>query len=580
MKMEFLIFRQRILLLCLFAAITTLIVSLEFFNNTNSNTLDYLNHLVAIENAKAALLQGQFLLRTMPLQEPGWSYPYFQFYSVFAYFFAGVIELLLKHSSPLAAYWITLWLSLLVGSIYTYRLIHSVMQARLIAMLCSVIYLTTPYYITLISYMDDFTEAVALGILPAVLYYSHESYQHPAGYKNFFLASLTWYLFATTHLISFFYTSLFLGLFFLLTTLRTQRWKSLCRVASVYFFGCVLASWFLAPILFFKKYLNIEAGYGNSHIFTANKTSLIYLVWPWSLSEAHPNIGLPILFAVLIGCFSFFRRSPLQNKAADAYYPVLLFLFFLLILIVWTPWNFWQYLPKPFLVAQYSWRLLAQMIWIGPLLFALAVGRFMGNKLNNRYAVLGIILILLPAMMQLNIPLRNFQPVDTSSVVVNTTLRFNPHSYLTNNKKIQNFLVSVSKKIDVRELQTHCKNDGVINTCEISMPEEGELIELPIFYYPDLLYITLNGKTVEYKAALYQNKSVATVYSVAGNNIITMQFKGLTWANDLSFLTWGLALVFLLVYGRAPSVYPVVNMALNLLKVLKVSELSRTKRPN
>ncbi len=84
------------------------------------------------------------------------------------------------------------------------------------------------------------------------------------------------------------------------------------------------------------------------------------------------------------------------------------------------------------------------------------------------------------------------------------------------------------------------------------------LLELPILYYPKLLNIVLNGKTVPYQSVLYLDHLITSVAPVSGEmNTITIQFRGLVWANRISLFSWclwGILLVLLIVL-RAKMVF-------------------------
>src|ERR1700679_2631886 len=106
---------ERIFLLVLFALLAALILTPLASNTMIPRDLDYQNHLVAIKEAKRALMEGQFPLRTGYYQ--GWRYPLFQFYSPTSHTLAGLIYQWLTPSNPLVAEKILLWSCLLVGGI-------------------------------------------------------------------------------------------------------------------------------------------------------------------------------------------------------------------------------------------------------------------------------------------------------------------------------------------------------------------------------------------------------------------------------------------------------------------------------
>lgn len=78
---------------------------------------DFICHLAAIIQAKTALVQGQFPLRTMPSEYNGLGYPFYQFYAPTLYTFIGFIYWLLTPGNPLIAIKIAIWFGLMIGSV-------------------------------------------------------------------------------------------------------------------------------------------------------------------------------------------------------------------------------------------------------------------------------------------------------------------------------------------------------------------------------------------------------------------------------------------------------------------------------
>ena len=105
--------------------------------------------------------------------------------------------------------------------------------------------------------------------------------------------------------------------------------------------------------------------------------------------------------------------------------------------------------------------------------------------------------------------------------------------------------------LDVKQLQPHCQQQSTI-ICRVSVPAAVHLLELPVFYYPGLLNITLNGKVVPYFSVFYLNHLVAAIIPHAGDNVVKIQFRGLLWANYLSAVAWQLwGLLFIYIVLRA-----------------------------
>jgi hypothetical protein len=215
--------RDRLLLLMLFGAIGAMILSNLSSNEQVPNLTSFFDNVAAIVQAKMALAQGQFPLRAAVYGFSDWHYPLFQFNSPTSYTLAGLIYRFICPNNPFIAFKLTIWCALLCGGIYMYRLVCWMCQSKPAAVLASIMYLTSPYYIIVINHLGDFNEAIALGILPAVVFYTLQRYFHPSENKTLLQTSLAWYLLATVHVITFFYTSAFVGLFILLLTVKNPK---------------------------------------------------------------------------------------------------------------------------------------------------------------------------------------------------------------------------------------------------------------------------------------------------------------------------------------------------------------------
>jgi hypothetical protein len=569
--------RDRLLLLMLFGAIGAMILSNLSSNEQVPNLTSFFDNVAAIVQAKMALAQGQFPLRAAVYGFSDWHYPLFQFNSPTSYTLAGLIYRFICPNNPFIAFKLTIWCALLCGGIYMYRLVCWMCQSKPAAVLASIMYLTSPYYIIVINHLGDFNEAIALGILPAVVFYTLQRYFHPSENKTLLQTSLAWYLLATVHVITFFYTSAFVGLFILLLTVKNPKSSlNLVDTLIAYLFGCLLALWYLGPVFMLQNYLNIDSMATNGEIFSAYRPYLAHLLSPvqnilagvkvagteiTGVPLLHPNLGFPLLFAVIVGVYSFF--SPAKNDNTHpmkAWLSPLLLIFGIAFLMVWTPINIWQWLPHSFMIGLYSWRLLGQVIWIGALLFGLSVCWFFEDKLSVRHVVIGAFLIIAATSVWLIVPERSLVDLKISKLVKD------PHevsgeNYLLNvQKNIMsiNAIDSVSAKgsrgsslylnaektLAVDKTQPDCHLEQSTTVCHLKVPASINLIELPVLYYPDMLSIDVNGKSVSYSSVLYKNYIIAAITPQPGLNDITIDFRGLPWANSLSNMAWWLWLLF------------------------------------
>lgn len=542
------------LLLFLFALIATALLSPIASNFLIPNNLDVHNHLAAIIQAKMALAEGQFPLRIAPLEQQGWRYPLYQFYSPSTYTFAGILFAVLPTTNPFIAYKLTIWCALVMGGLYIYRLTYWFVKSNQAAILTSLVYLTTPYWMIVIHHFFAFNEAVALGIIPAVLYYTARQYCKPFQKKRLLQTGLGWYILATVHLITFIFTSIFAAFLLLLITFKNnhhQRWKNLTVVGIGYLFGCLLAMWHLAPILLFAKYFVVF----NPFIVFYNPTLTSLLSFtnnfsgdknsPITMLITNPVIGLPISIALGISIFALICNLRSGQKRADYWFLPLLAAFAIAFMMTWSPTYFWAWLPR--LIGQYSFRLLGQIMWIGALLFAWSICWLFKNKLNNKHTLVGVLLILIATSSWL--PIKDTSFINVSDIIKHPIFTFNVDSYLID-ETAHPKLIDIKNKLTSSELLTatqvkkYCLLKNEITVCTLNVPASIHTLELPIIYYPKLLKITLNGQPVAYKSIVYHDRLIAGITpQINKANIITIQFCGLEWANFISRIAWGLWLL-------------------------------------
>lgn len=480
--------RQRALFLLLLVAIATMLLGPIISNSFVPNVLDYVNHFHTIIQANMALHEGQFPLRIAPLEQLGWRYPLFQFYSPTSYTFAALIYQVSGFSSPFIVYKITLGCFLVIGGIYMFRLADWFVKSKPAALLASIVYLTAPYYIILIDHLAAFNEAIALGILPAALYYTLKCYHHGLTKKLFLQVGLVWYLLATTHLITFLYSLMFVAVFLLLNTCQNlNRWKNVCCVGLVAGFSCCLAMWYLAPIALISKYLWVGGAVGNqfAHFALFNQYSPAFSTLlspavgispkaqPLSgdvgdlIATYHPSIGIPILIAVVVAIYMKLNQYISDKKRFDYYFSALLILFLIAFLMIWSPIKFWAWLPSVFMVIQYSWRLLGQVMWIGAILFAWVICCLFKNKLDARHIVLGVLLVVLASSAWLT-GSKYLYYSPSSELLKTPQLVWNVQAYLINSQlyfksidKVDSVLLPYSVK-DTSDEQLTFQLDGHI----------------------------------------------------------------------------------------------------------------------
>jgi hypothetical protein len=640
---------------------------LPLLPNALPDTLDYLNHVAGIVQANMAFNTGEFPIRVVPTPNGAWEYPLFQFYGATSYFIAGIIYHWLTPENPFIAFKIILWCALFIGCVYMYKLAYWLVASRRIALLASIAYIMSPYLLITIDHTGAFNEALALGIIPFVVYSTLQRFYHPE--KNIFLiqTALAWYLLATVHLITFLGSSCFIFLFISCSVIRDPKQISnLLRVCLAYLFAILMAFWYLAPIVYMSKYLRVTSASNNIYFSPSLDDllsptphldkSLAYLDPNINIIELmHPAIGLPILLAVSLGIYFLFCRKKICHATADYWGTPLITLFLFGFLLAWKPMSFWHVLPPSFKVLfQFSGRIVGEIGWIGALLFACAMKWFFQDKISYKQTGLVALFIFLTTWTWLvytgkkvsnfqdDIPLRisseyfidftktpklinyfdtmlidssefhqqltlqTLKPLEITPamfnaasspyiilkgtapegiarstklhVVVNHSIKLafdlKPGTFdfvipLKQKYKISHSLlvefnlsktnipiavneIDISGFLDPRTVMSvtrsepGCRKEGANTICESYVAPNFKLLELPVYYYPNLLSITLNGESIAYNSVLYKDQLITAIIPKPGKlNIIKIKFIGLLWANYISTITWILWLSFL-----------------------------------
>jgi hypothetical protein len=676
-------FPTRVLLFIFFALLAISQLAPLQSNVLIPNQADLLNHIAAIIQAAKELDAHQFPLRIAPLQYEGWSYPYFQFYAPTSYLFAAFIYKWLI-PNPYIAYKATIWFALFFGGIYLYRLVCWLTKSSPAAILATTVFLTTPYLNILVGALGAFNEIIAISLIPFILYYTLRDYKEPHQIKFLLLVSLGWYILITVHIITFIFSAGLIGLLLFILTCQNKQWIKLLRTMIAIFFSCAMATWFLAPEILFAPHFAVAASFPNADAIYSLSSTLASFLSPTLnkiinmqqnvVTRAHESIGIPVILAVGIAIYAICNNSVVTKKNEyDYYIGPLVIIFLVAFFLLWSPVNVWGWLPKPLLVIQYTMRMLAQLMWIGPLIFAWVVCWMFNYKLDVKHVAVGVLLII--AATNSLLPTLASSPYSVKDILKKPLITFNPDAYmidviknpefvtkiknyqletlinqrklvlnepffiprtllqlayspqlkvqgyvlnkknkdqytltvkldnqimgtvlaksgtlewlvklplsqikskkdllplefvLTNNKQkiIKNYsdiLINVDKveltgfenssqSFNSLQLKDHCHLLQEELVCEVMVPKGISFMELPMLYYPKLVKVTLNGKTISYDGVLSNGRIMVGIVPDVGNNTIKAKFVGLGWANVASQISWAIwGLIFLIYLWR------------------------------
>lgn len=371
------------------------------------------SHVSYIVQARQAINEGQFPLRIAPLENNSWRYPGFQFYSQLPYFVGGWFYKLFTPNNPYYAYKLVIITALVMGGLYVYFLSLKLTRSRVASILSGVAYMSAPYFLNNIHARGAFTEAVAQGILPIVIYYVIECYLTRKK-RYLILSALSWFCLSVTHIITFIYGTIFIFFLFMVVTAQTKKNKldfpRILSALKAYTLGCLLGLYFLAPVVVVSPYLSIRKQIKAINPFGTNTyTPIANLFSPTSLPAApsenglaatyglHPAIGwiFLIAFSVVLYYKYFSSFNPPKLKLIKPYIDGLLCVFVLALFLTWSPINIWNILPRQLWVTQFTFRFITHIMWAGALLTAYAIVLIFREKLDRRHLIVGILLIIL-----------------------------------------------------------------------------------------------------------------------------------------------------------------------------------------
>lgn len=519
---------------------------------------DHVNATRLIVQAKMALHERQFPLRIAPWQFDGRRYPVYQFYSPLPYTLGGALYKWVFPWQPFLAYKTMLWGALVLGGLSASRLIRWLTNSQSIGIVAGVLYMASPYFLVNIHARGAFAEAVAQGLLPVVAYATLRCFRK-GGLCWLAAGGVAWTSLAMTHLITFVYMSLFAGLLVLgaaLLKLRRQKtWQGLCWTGAAYGAGLLLCLYYLAPIVD-AEYLGVSNSLHNP-MRTNWLTPIAMLLAPTAVSPEplpghsttpflYAGIGLPVLAAVAICWYGLINGHPLLGSTRHRRFIGLLLALFLLDLVMtWSPFDFWRILPKPLWICQFTYRLVAQMMWIGLILSGFALKLAFGRSPNHRQVIATILAILianshyLPPLTQTNLTMK--------ALVAEPDMGYGRYVYLPilDHPRIARWAVTPEKLIRVETIREAFTQRRTTTHGELTIAEAGETyVQLPVFFYPKFLDVRVDGVRTAYS----MHQGLVAVKLDQGKHSVDVAFVGLPWANRVCAVAW-LAVALIAVTG-------------------------------
>lgn len=572
--------------LCCIVVVTLLMAPFASNEYLRSPPSDFIQHVLITAEAKTSLSQGQFPLRTGSWGQNITGLAWFQFYAPAFSTFSAIVHNFFFPDNPYVALKYVIWLCLLFGIFFFYLFILQITNSSIIAFISALVYIMNPYLLINIFERGAITEACAQGMLPVLLFLNFRLlFSENFSLITIFFTSIAWFFLAGTHLITFAYFSLFFALFLCVFFIfHRKSLQNILVIGFAYLYGVLLGLYYWIPLkmvvnnLFVNYFgkVSILRGFGHltplSTLFSIAPTTPIPLLNPYLLlsPKMYLSVGLPILLGVIGTIYLFITRKCDINRELKLITKIFLGLFFCVFFCAWTPFDFWLFVPKILQIAQFNYRFLSHVSWIGSILFAISIFVFTKNKLEIRHAIIGMMLIFLctkswVTFRPLGYTLASYSNNGKATYAKEYSVFFSKLSkesfspvfdYVLPAQSV-NALKSSNTPIasPIEKATQNCLNKNNKTFCNITnSTDKSMIVQLPMFYYPNMLSVSLNGNQISYfpiehLIEHYLGNFPAALTAVIippGQYQIEAEFRGIVWANYVSMTAWIIAISLIL----------------------------------
>lgn len=338
-------------------------------------------HLVRLIHFYSALSSGQFPVRIAPELAYGYSYPLFNFFYPFPYYFGSFFHFLgFSFGSSLKLVMAT---SLISSVIFFYLFIKSHFP-RFPSLVATLIFLYAPYRFLSFYVNGALGIIVALGLVPVILYFLSQ--------KKYLLFSLFYSLLLTSHNVS----AMFFTPIFIIYVLATTRPLKPFFFSLILSFG--LAAYFLLPVFHDLPYTRLGTQIAvNFRDHFPSLKQLIYSPWGYGYSRSDLldgesfQIGFAQIFIFLTSSIFIFKKIIKKQKIKPL--PIIFLLISLITFFLMLPNSvfLWEKIHILWQI-QYPWRLLSLLILTSAYLSAWLLSQIKNRRIQF---VLGLFLIFL-----------------------------------------------------------------------------------------------------------------------------------------------------------------------------------------
>lgn len=365
---------------------------------------DTIIHFIYISKFTQALAEGQFPVRWIDWNMPGFNHPVFNFYQPgFFYLFSFYKSLGFSNQFSIHSLSLIIWLSS-AGFMYLFLRKHFSLFPSLLG---SILYTFAPYHILDIFVRSAFPEFTAIAFIPALFWAIKAGYDSQKGYW-FTLMSIFLAIVLISHPPTLLMFSPLILLYLTILTIQNKSKQVTLQTLIALVTGFGLVSFFLLPAFLEQKYIPttyLREGFYDFKNHFVCFSQLIVPFWDYGTTQVDCTdgisfqVGLMNWFMTLaafffLAIYLFFKKIKENlesfidfNFLKFDYYLVLLFISVFFISLYMTTaiaLPLWENLPYLSFI-QYAWRFL---------IVAVFCSSFLGAFLLSRIKIPGLMLII------------------------------------------------------------------------------------------------------------------------------------------------------------------------------------------
>jgi len=433
----------------------------------------------------------------------GWGngFPLFNYYGVFTYYVGGILSYIFGY---IITSKILFYVSLTFGSFGIYLLVSKILNKNA-ALVSSILYMFAPYKALDVYVRGALSEAMALAIIPFVLYYFYKLVKDPRNLFNVFLSSLFLSIFLTTHNIM---TVLFFPLviiWIIYWLIVEKRFKDIKLLFIAIILGLGLSSFFILPAFLEKNLVQEESLTRFELDYRANFVGIRQLffdrTWGFGTSIPGPEggmsfqIGWPYWFLVIVSfpVVLFFSKIKIRKKILFLGL-VLLFTFSIFMThnkstFIWEKIEILKYF-------QFPWRFLSLSIFSSSLICGFFIYAFKNKKLQIFFMFVLIVLTLIlnwgyfkPKELYKISDAEKLSGVNWENQRRGAILDYLPKTALEPREAASNMPLVLTKEAIIESF--YIKSNYWSFNIVTNEPSE---IEIPVFYFPNWEVFVNNEK--------------------------------------------------------------------------------------